>query len=131
MFTLCSILKELIKLGAQFGHKLHGESDGDETQSNNSNDPQSIQTPKLRHIVIDGSNVAMRLIITFCKKAKKILNFFSVNIFSHGNKETFSCGGIKICVDWFRMRGHTDITVFVPKWRKEASRPDNRIIGKF
>lgn len=28
------------------------------------------------------------------------------------------------------MRGHTDITVFVPKWRKEASRPDNRIIGK-
>lgn len=50
---------------------------------------------------------------------------------SHGNKETFSCRGIKICVDWFRMRGHTDITVFVPKWRKEASRPDNRrIIGK-
>jgi len=50
--------------------------------------------------------------------------------FSHGNKETFSCRGIKICVDWFRMRGHTDITVFVPKWRKEASRPDNRrIIG--
>jgi hypothetical protein len=30
------------------------------------------------------------------------------------------------------MRGHTDITVFVPKWRKEASRPDNRrIIGKW
>lgn len=53
-----------------------------------------------------------------------------ISNFSHGNKETFSCRGIKICVDWFRMRGHTDITVFVPKWRKEASRPDNRIIGK-
>lgn len=47
--------------------------------------------------------------------------------FSHGNKETFSCRGIKICVDWFKARGHTDITVFVPKWRKEAPRPDNPI----
>ncbi|XP_028175010.1 probable ribonuclease ZC3H12B isoform X1 [Ostrinia furnacalis] len=59
----------------------------------------------LRHIVIDGSNVAM----------------------SHGNKEVFSCRGIEICVDWFRSRGHKDVTVFVPKWRKEASRPDNPV----
>lgn len=59
----------------------------------------------LRPIVIDGSNVAM----------------------SHGNKEAFSCRGIKLCVDWFRVRGHKDITVFVPKWRKENSRPDNPI----
>ncbi|CAL1270919.1 unnamed protein product [Larinioides sclopetarius] len=56
----------------------------------------------LRHIVIDGSNVAM----------------------SHGNKEVFSCRGIQICVDWFRARGHKNITVFVPRWRKENSRPD-------
>ncbi|XP_015910945.2 probable ribonuclease ZC3H12B isoform X1 [Parasteatoda tepidariorum] len=56
----------------------------------------------LRHIVIDGSNVAM----------------------SHGNKDCFSCRGIKICVDWFRARGHQNITVFVPRWRKENSRPD-------
>lgn len=48
-------------------------------------------------------------------------------IFSHGNKEVFSCRGIKICVDWFVARGHTEITVFVPKWRKEAPRPDNPI----
>lgn len=60
----------------------------------------------LRPIVIDGSNVAM----------------------SHGNKEVFSCRGIKICVDWFKARGHKEITVFVPKWRKENSRPDNPII---
>ncbi|KRT79019.1 hypothetical protein AMK59_8364 [Oryctes borbonicus] len=46
---------------------------------------------------------------------------------SHGNKEIFSCRGIKICVDWFKARGHTDITVFVPKWRKEAPRIDNPI----
>ncbi|VEN61774.1 unnamed protein product [Callosobruchus maculatus] len=63
------------------------------------------QQQQLRPIVIDGSNVAM----------------------SHGNKEIFSCRGIKICVDWFKSRGHKDITVFVPKWRKESPRPDNLI----
>lgn len=45
----------------------------------------------------------------------------------HGNKEVFSCRGIAICVDWFKQRGHKDITVFVPKWRKESARPDNPI----
>nr|7NDJ_A Chain A, Probable ribonuclease ZC3H12C [Mus musculus]7NDJ_B Chain B, Probable ribonuclease ZC3H12C [Mus musculus] len=56
----------------------------------------------LRPVVINGSNVAM----------------------SHGNKEVFSCRGIKLAVDWFLERGHKDITVFVPAWRKEQSRPD-------
>ncbi|XP_023698797.1 probable ribonuclease ZC3H12B [Paramormyrops kingsleyae] len=56
----------------------------------------------LRPIVIDGSNVAM----------------------SHGNKEVFSCRGIQLAVDWFLEKGHSDITVFVPAWRKEQSRPD-------
>ncbi|XP_072303641.1 probable ribonuclease ZC3H12C [Eucyclogobius newberryi] len=56
----------------------------------------------LRPIVVDGSNVAM----------------------SHGNKEVFSCQGIQLAVDWFLERGHHDITVFVPAWRKEQSRPD-------
>lgn len=59
----------------------------------------------LRPIVIDGSNVAM----------------------SHGNKQSFSCRGIKLCVDWFRNRGHKDIVVFVPKWRKESCSLDNPI----
>lgn len=58
-------------------------------------------------IVIDGSNVAM----------------------SHGNKERFSCKGIRICVDWFLQRGHRDITVFVPMWRKESPKADNPISG--
>ncbi|KAJ8013115.1 hypothetical protein DPEC_G00049940 [Dallia pectoralis] len=56
----------------------------------------------LRPVVVDGSNVAM----------------------SHGNKEVFSCHGIQLAVDWFLERGHSDVTVFVPAWRKEQSRPD-------
>ncbi|KAM6970587.1 putative ribonuclease ZC3H12C [Aplochiton taeniatus] len=56
----------------------------------------------LRPVVVDGSNMAM----------------------SHGNKEVFSCHGIQLAVDWFLERGHRDITVFVPAWRKEQSRPD-------
>ncbi|XP_072103402.1 endoribonuclease ZC3H12A [Mobula birostris] len=60
------------------------------------------QKANLRTIVIDGSNVAM----------------------SHGNKEVFSCLGIQLAVNWFLERDHTDITVFVPSWRKEQSRPD-------
>ncbi|XP_051877070.1 probable ribonuclease ZC3H12B [Pristis pectinata] len=56
----------------------------------------------LRPIVIDGSNVAM----------------------SHGNKEVFSCLGIQLAAEYFLEKGHKDITVFVPAWRKEQSRPD-------
>uniref|UniRef100_A0A493SWD5 NEDD4-binding protein 1 n=1 Tax=Anas platyrhynchos platyrhynchos TaxID=8840 RepID=A0A493SWD5_ANAPP len=51
--------------------------------------------PYLKHIVIDGSNVAM----------------------SHGLKKFFSCRGIAIAVDYFWKRGHRNITVFVPQWR--------------
>ncbi|XP_029134820.2 endoribonuclease ZC3H12A [Labrus bergylta] len=56
----------------------------------------------LRPVVIDGSNVAM----------------------SHGNKDVFSCLGIQLTVNFFLERGHTEITVFVPSWRKEQPRPD-------
>ncbi|XP_059622789.1 probable ribonuclease ZC3H12D [Phlebotomus argentipes] len=108
------LLAELIKLGA-----LHGTKSGDfaaEAQQHvECVSPTGAAAPpppevtedsnELRPIVVDGSNVAM----------------------SHGNKQVFSCRGIKLCVDWFRNRGHKDITVFVPKWRKEASRPDHPI----
>lgn len=53
-------------------------------------------------VVIDGSNVAI----------------------SHGNKTVFSCRGIQLAVQWFWDRGIRDITVFVPMWRKEQSRPE-------
>lgn len=49
---------------------------------------------------------------------------------SHGNKEVFSCMGIQLAVDWFLEKGHKDITVFVPAWRKEQSRPDAPITGR-
>ncbi|CAG0879074.1 unnamed protein product [Darwinula stevensoni] len=116
------LLAELIKLGAGAGVEVPG-SPGDseaglstttsniptgETKPDACNSSSSLSSSassssfSLRHIVIDGSNVAM----------------------SHGNKEVFSCRGIRLAVDWFKARGHTDITVFVPKWRKESSRPD-------
>ncbi|NXA45513.1 N4BP1 protein, partial [Nothocercus julius] len=56
------------------------------------NDPGK---PYLKHIIIDGSNVAI----------------------SHGLKKFFSCRGIAIAVDYFWKRGHRNITVFVPQWR--------------
>ena len=46
---------------------------------------------------------------------------------SHGRQDVYSCKGIQLCVDWFRERGHKEITVFVPSWRKEASRPEKPI----
>nr|XP_009939425.1 PREDICTED: NEDD4-binding protein 1 [Opisthocomus hoazin] len=51
--------------------------------------------PHLKHIIIDGSNVAI----------------------SHGLRKFFSCRGIAIAVDFFWKRGHRNITVFVPQWR--------------
>lgn len=54
-----------------------------------------------------------------------------MTINSHGNKEVFSCRGIQLCVDWFRARGHHEITVFVPMWRKETSKIDAPIASMF
>ncbi|XP_051513402.1 NEDD4-binding protein 1-like [Myxocyprinus asiaticus] len=53
--------------------------------------------PDLRHIIIDGSNVAM----------------------AHGLHRIFSCRGIAIAVEAFWRRGHREITVFVPQWRQK------------
>ncbi len=44
-------------------------------------------------------------------------------LFRHGNG-VFSCKGIQLAVDYFKSRGHSKITVFVPAWRKETSTPD-------
>ncbi|KAJ8385933.1 hypothetical protein AAFF_G00178950 [Aldrovandia affinis] len=68
------------------------------TQEEEERDPSG----GFRPVVIDGSNVAM----------------------SHGNKQVFSCRGVQLAVRWFLERGHRDITVFVPLWRKEQPRPE-------
>lgn len=62
----------------------------------------------LRYIVIDGSNVAM----------------------THGNGKFFSCKGIRICVDYFKQRGHDKITVFVPHWRQCRPSSENTIMDQ-
>lgn len=59
-------------------------------------------TAGFRPVVIDGSNVAM----------------------SHGDKKVFSCQGLQLAVNWFWDKGLRDITVFVPLWRKEQTRPE-------
>lgn len=123
------LLAELIKLGAQQGNTVcdahtvspnggeptvNGGSNNSTAGTNNcgalnsgkcQNESTDNRHTGLRPIVIDGSNLA------YC----------------HGNKEVFSCLGIRLCVDWFRNRGHKDITIFVPKFRKESPRPDNPI----
>jgi ribonuclease ZC3H12 len=54
-----------------------------------------------------------------------LIFFFFPFVNSHGNQQYFSCMGIRICVEYFKKRGHKDITVFVPQWRKETPRHDS------
>ncbi|XP_068819096.1 probable ribonuclease ZC3H12B [Capricornis sumatraensis] len=105
------VLAELVRLGnkgdleGQVNLNLlgpRGPSSREITSPELSLEDEIDNSDNLRPIVIDGSNVAM----------------------SHGNKEEFSCRGIQLAVDWFLDKGHKDITVFVPAWRKEQSRPD-------
>ncbi|KAM4573804.1 NEDD4-binding protein 1 [Odontesthes bonariensis] len=62
--------------------------------------PNEPGNPELRHIIIDGSNVAM----------------------AHGLHRFFSCRGIALAVETFWRRGHREITVFVPQWRQKRDR---------
>ncbi|KAM4618809.1 NEDD4-binding protein 1 [Polymixia lowei] len=62
--------------------------------------PNEPGRPDLRHIIIDGSNVAM----------------------AHGLHRFFSCRGIALAVESFWRRGHREITVFVPQWRQKRDR---------
>ncbi|KAK7147959.1 hypothetical protein R3I94_010475 [Phoxinus phoxinus] len=105
-----AVLGELVRSGAKAVPSSSSDSDdgvvqwgggssrGPGSNLEDNNEPES----DLKPIVIDGSNVAM----------------------SHGNKEVFSCRGIELAVNYFLDRGHRNITVFVPSWRKEQPRPD-------
>ncbi|KAF0297129.1 putative ribonuclease ZC3H12B [Amphibalanus amphitrite] len=99
-------LEELIRVGKDGKGAVADVEELDERTARLRISRESREEPSnLRHIVLDGSNVAM----------------------SHGNKERFSCRGIRLAVEYFRARGHQGITVFVPMWRKEAPRPDTPI----
>uniref|UniRef100_A0A914VLH6 RNase NYN domain-containing protein n=1 Tax=Plectus sambesii TaxID=2011161 RepID=A0A914VLH6_9BILA len=89
------VLAELIKLGKDVCRQSSAPLDSFSSSST----PPSRQ---LRSVVIDGSNLAM----------------------THGRKEVFSCVGIRDCVDFFRERGHADVKVFVPQFRRETARAD-------
>ncbi|XP_020795986.1 endoribonuclease ZC3H12A isoform X2 [Boleophthalmus pectinirostris] len=112
-----AVLGELVRIGARAAPCIsNSENDERSTGFKNSllppswtsgpsrNTPEAVHKKHtdedLRPIVIDGSNVAM----------------------SHGNKEIFSCRGIQLAVNFFLDRGHNDIKVFVPTWRKEQPR---------
>ncbi|XP_018018429.1 uncharacterized protein LOC108674954 [Hyalella azteca] len=99
------LLDELIRLGAVMP-KSESELEGPlATPAEGDDAKETDPSLALRPIIIDGSNVAM----------------------SHGNKNVFSCRGLSVCVEWFRERGHKEILVFVPAWRKEFSRWDAKI----
>ncbi|XP_001622480.3 probable ribonuclease ZC3H12B isoform X2 [Nematostella vectensis] len=103
-----SLLHELVKSQNSQKELEEGSSVMDRELRFASRDSCVDDPSSLRPIVIDGSNVAM----------------------SHGKQQVFSCRGIGIAVDWFIKRGHREITVFVPMWRKEASRPETPIIDQ-
>ncbi|CAI2317070.1 unnamed protein product [Caenorhabditis sp. 36 PRJEB53466] len=59
----------------------------------------------LRTVVVDGSNVAML----------------------HGRKEVFSCAGLRECLNYFLERGHPEVLIFIPQYRREQPRSDSPI----
>lgn len=97
--TACDAHSVLTNGGKQSGNS---NSNSSSTATDNNCSPSNASKCQNRHtglrpIVIDGSNLA------YC----------------HGNKETFLCLAIRLCVDWFKNRGHKEIT--------ESPRPDNPI----
>ncbi|KAL3068521.1 hypothetical protein niasHT_030812 [Heterodera trifolii] len=105
------VLSELIKLDRDQRRQSLPSSSAGQTQRATTAQPQQLKnttTAQLRPIVVDGSNIAM----------------------NHGNKTVFSCGGIRECVQFFVRRGHADILVFVPNFRREQPRPDSPIVDQ-
>ncbi|CAH8644423.1 unnamed protein product [Schistosoma bovis] len=62
------------------------------TNSSKIKSDKSLQ-PRLRPIIIDGSNVS----------------------FAHGKQKEFSVQGIRLALDYFKKRGHKDIVIVVPR----------------
>ena len=45
----------------------------------------------------------------------------------HGNHKFFSCRGIELCINYFKRKGHTEITAFVTQWRTRSSQQNKPI----
>uniref|UniRef100_A0AC35TRU4 C3H1-type domain-containing protein n=1 Tax=Rhabditophanes sp. KR3021 TaxID=114890 RepID=A0AC35TRU4_9BILA len=109
--TQDNVLSELIKLGKSpfYDNPPPQQQSKNTLTSSNSNSISSStntnQENQLRAIVIDGSNIAM----------------------TYGHKEFFACKGIQECVNFFTSRGHTEIFVFIPNYRRELPRSDSPI----
>ena len=61
--------------------------------------------------------------ITF--KVNNLQNFFLIS--RHGNHKVFSCRGIELCINYFKQKGHTEITAFVPQWRTRSPQQNKPI----
>lgn len=46
---------------------------------------------------------------------------FLIFVSSHGNSDCYSYHGIQICLEWFKVRGHTDIKVVLPSWHVDSN----------
>ncbi|GBL98041.1 putative ribonuclease ZC3H12C [Araneus ventricosus] len=87
----------LLSSGKGNGNAPNGTDDSDIVIEDEIPRPIVNEPKCLRPIVIDGSNVARE----------------------HGKaSSTFSCRGIKIAVDYFMQRGHTQVIAFVPQYRR-------------
>ncbi len=106
----------------RFAHKNHIKFSADKTHQKLSplSRESCLSHGKQRLLFLDCSQ-------HFAERGFQVCCF--VSRFSHGGKEVFSCVGIKLAVDWFRLRGHKQITVFVPQWRKETPRIETPIRG--
>ncbi|RTG81783.1 ribonuclease ZC3H12 [Schistosoma bovis] len=89
-----SLLVDSAVENVHFVEAYHNESNPLSLLTNSSKikSDKSLQ-PRLRPIIIDGSNVS----------------------FAHGKQKEFSVQGIRLALDYFKKRGHKDIVIVVPR----------------
>uniref|UniRef100_A0A8R1DIZ6 C3H1-type domain-containing protein n=1 Tax=Caenorhabditis japonica TaxID=281687 RepID=A0A8R1DIZ6_CAEJA len=102
------ILSELVKLGLPTESVSHSSQEINKWSGRDRyTAPQSYfpTNSLLRAVVVDGSNVAML----------------------HGRKEVFSCAGLRACLNFFLERGHSEVLIIIPQYRREQPRSDSPI----
>ena len=66
---------------------------------------------------------------TYCKRTSlwHVKIYFIFSISRHGNHKVFSCRGIELCINYFKRKGHTQITALVPQSRTRFPSQDKPI----